>query len=65
MGAAPKVRIGGYTAEVLYSGEVAGYPGLFQINVRVPAGPLAPGSQDVVVTVGDAASQEGVRIVVN
>jgi uncharacterized protein (TIGR03437 family) len=65
MGAAPKVRIGGYTAEVLYSGEVAGYPGLFQINVRIPAGLLAPGSQDVVVTVGEAASQEGVRIAVN
>jgi len=56
------VRIGGYTAEVLYSGAVAGYPGLFQINVRVPAGYMAPGILSVVLTVGDAASQPGVTI---
>ncbi len=64
-GAPVSVKIGGYPADVLYSGEVEGYPGLFQINVRVPAGPLGPGMQDVVVTVGAAASQEGVRIAVN
>ena len=64
-GSPVNVKIGGYAAEVLYSDEVAGYPGLFQINVRIPAGLLAPGSQDVVVTVGEVASQEGVRIAVN
>jgi uncharacterized protein (TIGR03437 family) len=58
------VKIGGYEAEVLYSGAVAGYPGLFQINVRVPAGYMAPGILSVVVTVGEAASPPGVTIAV-
>ena len=59
------VRIGGYAAEVLYSGEVAGYPGLFQINARVPSGYMAPGILSVVVTVGEVESPPGVTIVVN
>ncbi|HSP66377.1 MAG TPA: hypothetical protein VLN48_01540 [Bryobacteraceae bacterium] len=59
------VRIGGYAAEVLYAGAVAGYPGLFQINVRVPAGYMAPGILSVVLTVGEAASQDGVTIAVD
>lgn len=58
------VRIGGYAAEVLYAGAVAGYPGLFQINVRVPAGYAASGILNVVWTMGDAASQPGVTIAV-
>ena len=58
------VRIGGYAAEVLYAGTVAGYPGLFQINVRVPAGYAASGILNVVWTMGDAASQPGVTIAV-
>jgi uncharacterized protein (TIGR03437 family) len=58
------VRIGGYAAEVVYSGAVAGYPGLFQINVRVPAGYVAPGILNVVWMVGDAASQPDVTIAV-
>ena len=44
---------------------MAGYPGLFQINVRVPAGYMAPGILSVVLTVGDAASQAGVMIAVD
>ena len=59
------VRIGGYAAEVLYAGAVAGYPGLFQVNVRVPAGYVAPGILSVVCTIGDAASQPGVTIAVD
>jgi len=58
------VRIGGYAAEVLYADEVAEYPGLFLINVRVPSGYAAPGILSVIWTVGDAVSQPDVTIVV-
>ncbi|MEP6962434.1 MAG: hypothetical protein ABI995_10155, partial [Acidobacteriota bacterium] len=50
------LRIGTYAAEVLYSGPVEAYPGLWQINARVPAGYLAPGKLPVTVAVGDAVS---------
>ena len=59
------VRIGGYPAEVLYAGPTAGYPGLLQINARVPAGYIAPGNLSVVITVGQISSQPGITIQVN
>ncbi len=58
------VTIGGYPSDVLYAGPAPGFLGLMQINVRVPAGFLAPGLETVLLMIGTAASQPGVSIAV-
>ena len=58
------VNIGNIPAEVLYAGPVAGFPGLLQINARVPASYVAPGTMAVTIAVGQASSQAGVTIAV-
>ncbi|HLW77933.1 MAG TPA: hypothetical protein VKS01_13140 [Bryobacteraceae bacterium] len=66
VGALPAfVTIGGYPANVLYAGPVAGYPGLMQINVQLPSGYIGAGPQNVVVTIGDASSQPAVFLWLN
>ena len=55
--------IGGLAAEVVTINPSPGYPGLFQISVRVP-GVAVAGPADVIVTVGGAASQTGVSIAI-
>jgi uncharacterized protein (TIGR03437 family) len=59
------VQISGNAADVLYAGAVAAYPGLFQVNARVPAGYLNPGIVSVSVSVGQAGSQAGVTVAIN
>ena len=59
------VTVGGYATNVLYSGPVAGYPGLWQLNVQMPAGYVAPGTMAVIVNVGGASSQVGVFLTLN
>ena len=59
------VTVGGYAAGVLYSGPVSTFPGLWQLNVRMPAGYVAPGTMAVIVNVGGASSQPGVFLTLN
>ncbi len=64
-GAPISVSIGNYPADVLYAGPVAGYPGLFQVNARIPTGYVPPGILTVVVTAGQVATQPNLTIAVN
>ncbi len=63
-GAPVSLTIGGVSAEILYAGPVLGYPGLLQINARAPAGYVAPGTMEAVVTVGGISSLP-VQVVLN
>jgi uncharacterized protein (TIGR03437 family) len=58
------ITIGGYRAQVFYSGPATGFPGLTQINAQIPAGFLAPGLQPVVLTAGAATSPNGVMVAI-
>jgi uncharacterized protein (TIGR03437 family) len=53
------VTVGGYSADILYAGPAPGFAGLNQINIRIPAGFLAPGNQPVVLHAGSVASPSG------
>jgi len=58
------ITIGGMTADVLYAAETPGFVGLFLVNARIPATLPTTGLVPVVLTVGTAASQNGVTIAV-
>ncbi len=58
------LTIGGDLAELLYAGRAPGFPGLMQINARVPAGTAPVGNLPVSLGIGNAASQSGVTIAV-
>ena len=60
--ARPRVLVGGREADVLFSGSAPGFPGLYQVNARVPGG-LAAGSQPLTMLVDGPASNE-VQVVV-
>jgi uncharacterized protein (TIGR03437 family) len=64
-GAPISVSIGGYPADILYAGPVSGYPGLLQINARIPSGYIAPGTLHVIAAAGQVTTQPGVTIAVN
>ena len=61
---AVSLTIGGYTAALVYAGPAPGFDGLMQINAQIPGGFLAPGVSPVVLSIGTAASQDGVTIAV-
>jgi uncharacterized protein (TIGR03437 family) len=59
--AAPTITIGGVTvspADLFYAGVSPGYIGLYQINLRVPAG-VASGNQPIVIKMGTSLSPAG------
>jgi uncharacterized protein (TIGR03437 family) len=58
------VRIGPYTAEILYAGAAPGYSGLMQINAVVPGGFAPTGILPLSVSIGDSFSQAGVTVAV-
>ena len=50
------VRIGGQVAEVLFSGLAPGFVGVYQVNVRIPAGVGSGDAVTIELQVGDAVS---------
>jgi uncharacterized protein (TIGR03437 family) len=58
------LTIGGNLAELLYAGHAPGFPGLMQINARVPAGSAPTGILPVLLGIGNTVSQTGVTIAV-
>jgi len=61
---AVSVTIGGLPADVLYGGPAPGFPGLMQINARVPGKLTQTGALPVTLSVGAAGAQSGVTIAV-
>jgi uncharacterized protein (TIGR03437 family) len=55
---APAVTIGGASAEVLSARMVSSLPGVYQVNVRIPAAATAGIAVPVVLSIGGAASNE-------
>jgi uncharacterized protein (TIGR03437 family) len=58
------LTIGGILAELLYAGHAPGFPGLMQINARVPAGNGPVGNLVVNLGIKNAVSQTAVTIAV-
>ena len=56
------MTIGDTPAELLYAGPAPGFPGLMQINARVPVGLVQTGLLPAVLSVGSASSQTGVTL---
>jgi sugar lactone lactonase YvrE len=54
--ATPTVTIGGVVAQVSSSGLAPGAVGLYQVNVRVPAGSTAGGAVPVILSIGGVTS---------
>jgi uncharacterized protein (TIGR03437 family) len=58
------VSVGGYAAEVLFAGAASGFPGLMQVNLRLPSASMPSGVLPLTLTVGAIASQPGVTLAV-
>jgi uncharacterized protein (TIGR03437 family) len=55
--ATPRLLIGGVEAAVLFSGLAPGFPGLYQVNARVPRGLAAP-DQPLRLSIGGVDGNE-------
>jgi uncharacterized protein (TIGR03437 family) len=53
----PLVTVGGVPAKPLFSGLAPGFPGLYQLNVQVPAG-ISPGVNRLALSIGGGVSNE-------
>jgi uncharacterized protein (TIGR03437 family) len=51
------VTIGGVPAEILFSGAAPGFPGMNQVNARVPAG-AGSGTVKLAIEAGERRSNE-------
>ena len=51
-----RVTLGGLPCEVQFAGMAPGFPGVYQVNFRVPSGARLAGSQDIVVAANGVAS---------
>jgi uncharacterized protein (TIGR03437 family) len=56
------VRVAGLPVEIEYAGQAPGYPGLMQINIRLPSGLVPTGVLPLELIVGGISSQPGVTI---
>jgi uncharacterized protein (TIGR03437 family) len=56
------LRIGAWEAELLFAGPAPGFSGLFQINVRIPAGYAGVGIMPVELKVGEFSAPPGLTI---
>jgi uncharacterized protein (TIGR03437 family) len=64
-GGSPKItaEIGGYPADILWSGPAPAMPGVYQVNVRMPGGFAPSGLVGVVLTLDGARTQPSVSII--
>lgn len=56
------VRVAGLPVDIEYAGAAPGFPGLMQVNVRLPAGLVPTGVLPLELIVGGVSSQPGVVI---
>lgn len=57
-----EVRIGSMATQILWAGPAPGLPGLTQINLRLPSGFFAPGSQAISFRIGAFPAPPGVFV---
>jgi minor extracellular serine protease Vpr len=57
----PTVKIGGQTVPMLFSGLAPGFPGLYQVNIQIPAN-AASGVQDLELTIAGKTARSKIAV---